>query len=45
MIVHDMKYNCDITAWTKHNPLPELKGTKKEHHILDLAYDSLDKQK
>jgi tetratricopeptide (TPR) repeat protein len=45
MIVHDMKYNADIKAWTRHNPLPDLKGAKKEHHILDLAYNSLDKQK
>jgi tetratricopeptide (TPR) repeat protein len=45
MIVHDMKYGGDIKAWKKHNPLTELKGTKKEHHILELAYNSLDKKK
>lgn len=43
MIVHDMKYGGDIKAWTRHNPLPDL--VPKEHHILDLAYSSLDKQK
>jgi hypothetical protein len=44
MIVHDMRYNGDIKAWARHNPLPDLKGTKKEHHILDLAYNSLDEK-
>jgi tetratricopeptide (TPR) repeat protein len=43
MILKDMKYNGDIKAWTRHNPLPDL--VPKEHHILDLAYDSLDKKK
>jgi tetratricopeptide (TPR) repeat protein len=43
MIVKDPKFEGDILAWTKHNPLPELKG--KEHHILVLAYNSLDKKK
>jgi hypothetical protein len=43
MIVHDMKYNGDVKAWTRHNPLPKL--VPKEHHILDLAYNSLNKQK
>ena len=43
MIVHDMKYEGDIKAWTKHNPVPKL--VPKEHHILELAYDSLDKKK
>jgi tetratricopeptide (TPR) repeat protein len=43
MIVHDMKYNRDVKAWTRHNPLPKL--VPKEHHILDLAYNSLDKHK
>ncbi|HUV01995.1 MAG TPA: hypothetical protein VMW67_00860 [Desulfobacteria bacterium] len=45
MIVNDMKYNGDIKAWTRHNPLPDLKGTKKEHHILELSYNSLDEKK
>ncbi len=43
MIVHDMKYNGDIKAWTRHNPLPKL--IPKEHNILELAYNSLDKKK
>jgi len=43
MIVHDMKYRGDIKAWTKHNPLPKL--VPKEHHILEPAYNSLDKKK
>ena len=43
MIVRDMKYGGDIEAWTKHNPVPKL--VPKEHHILELAYDSLDERK
>jgi tetratricopeptide (TPR) repeat protein len=43
MILKDPRYNADISAWTRHNPLPELKG--KEHNILELAYNSLDPQK
>jgi tetratricopeptide (TPR) repeat protein len=43
MIVHDLKSNGDIRAWAKHNPLPKL--IPKEHHILELAYNSLDKKK
>jgi len=43
MVVKDPKYMGDIRAWTRHNPLPELKG--KEHNILELAYNSLDPQK
>ena len=43
MIVKDPKYMGDIKAWTKYNPLPDLKG--KEHNILELAYNSLDKKK
>ncbi len=43
MIVHDLKSNGDIKAWTKHNPLPKL--IPKKHHILELAYNSLDKKK
>jgi tetratricopeptide (TPR) repeat protein len=43
MIIHDMKYGGDIKAWTKHNPLPKL--VPKEHHILELAYNSLDRKK
>ena len=45
MIVKDMKYGGDVKAWTRHNPLPELKGTKKKHNILELAYNSLDEKK
>ena len=47
LIIKDPKYNKDIVAWTRHNPLPELKGKKgKEgHNILELAYNSLDPQK
>jgi tetratricopeptide (TPR) repeat protein len=43
MIIHDLKYNGDIKAWTKYNPLAKL--IQKEHHILELAYNSLDKKK
>ena len=43
MIVQDPKYNGDIVAWTRLNPLPKLKP--REHHILELAYNSLDPQK
>ncbi len=44
MIVHDPQNLGDIQEWRKYNPLPELKG-KEGHHILDLAYNPLDKQK
>jgi tetratricopeptide (TPR) repeat protein len=44
MIVHDPKNPGDIQEWRKYNPLPELKG-KEGHHILELSYDALDKQK
>ncbi len=43
MIMHDLKYNGDVKVWTKHNPLLEL--IQKEHHVLELAYNSLDKKK
>ena len=43
MIVKDPEYMGDIRTWTRHNPLPKLKG--KEHNILELAYNSLDLQK
>ncbi len=43
MIIQDMKYNGDIKAWTKYNLLPKL--LSKEHHVLELAYNSLDKKK
>lgn len=43
MIIHDLKSNGDIKAWTKYNPLPKL--IHKEHHVLEFAYDSLDKKK
>jgi len=43
MIVHDMKYGGDIKVWAKYNPLPKL--VPKEHHILELAYNSLDEKK
>jgi tetratricopeptide (TPR) repeat protein len=45
MIVKDPKFQGDIVGWTRHNPLPELTGTEREHHILELAYNSLDPQK
>jgi len=45
MIVKDPKFQGDIIGWTRHNPLPELTGTEREHHILELAYNSLDAQK
>ncbi|MBN1762190.1 MAG: DUF4062 domain-containing protein [Methanomicrobia archaeon] len=44
MIASDPKNPGDIQEWRKYNPLPELKG-KEGHHILDLAYNSLDEQK
>lgn len=43
MIVKDPKYMGDVKAWTRHNPLSELK--QKEHYILELAYSSLDSRK
>jgi tetratricopeptide (TPR) repeat protein len=43
MIVHDMKFRGDVKAWTKHKPLPRL--VPKAHHILALAYNSLDNKK
>lgn len=43
MIVCDMKYGGDIKAWAKYNPLPKL--VPKEHHILELAYNSLGEKK
>ena len=43
MIIHDLKYNGDIKSWTKYNPM--LKLIQKEHHVLELAYNSLDKKK
>jgi len=45
LIVKDPKYMGDIRAWTRHNLLPELTGTEREHHILELAYNCLDSQK
>ena len=45
MIVKDPKFQGDIIGWTRHNPMPELTGTEREHHILELAYNSLDPQK
>jgi tetratricopeptide (TPR) repeat protein len=44
LIIKDPKYLGDIRAWTRHNPLPELKGKKgkEDHNILELAYNSLD---
>ena len=43
MIVHDMKYGGDIKIWKKYNPLIEL--APREHNILELAYNSLEKKK
>jgi tetratricopeptide (TPR) repeat protein len=43
MILKDPKYAGDIQAFTKFNPLPKL--APKEHNILELAYNSLDKEK
>jgi tetratricopeptide (TPR) repeat protein len=45
MIVKDPKFQGDIIGWTRHNPLPELTGTERQHHILELSYNSLDKKK
>jgi hypothetical protein len=43
MIAKDPKYAGDIQAFTKFNPLSKL--VPREHNILDLAYNSLDKEK
>lgn len=43
MIVHDLKSSGDIKTWTKYNPVPKL--IQKKHHVLELAYNSLDKKK
>jgi tetratricopeptide (TPR) repeat protein len=43
MIAKDLKFNGDIEAWTRYNPLSKLKAKKR--HILELAYNSLDKKK
>ena len=43
MIFRDLKHPCDIATWTEHNPLPQV--VPREHHILELAYNSLDKKK
>ncbi len=43
MIVKDPKVRGDIATWARHNPIHELKA--KKHHILQLAYNSLDPQK
>lgn len=43
MIIHDLKSNGDINVWTKYNPVPKL--IQKEHHVLELAYNSLDEKK
>ena len=42
MVKNDKKYPNDIKQWVKKNPLPKLMGEKQKHHILQLAYDSLD---
>lgn len=43
MIVHDLKSSGDIKTWTKYNPVPKL--IQKKHHVLELAYNSLDTKK
>jgi tetratricopeptide (TPR) repeat protein len=43
MIRKDPRHACDVATWTKHNPLPDEK--QREHHILELAYNALDKKK
>ncbi len=45
MILKDPKFQGDIVGWTRHNPIPELTGTQRQHHILGLSYDSLDSSK
>lgn len=45
MILKDPKFQGDIVGWTRHNPIPELTGTQRQHHILALSYDSLDSSK
>ena len=43
MVLNDKKYPSDIRQWIKKNPFPKLKGEKQRHHILKLAYNSLNK--
>jgi len=43
MIMRDPKFRGDILSWTRHNPLPDLKG-REGYHILELTYNSLDPQ-
>jgi tetratricopeptide (TPR) repeat protein len=45
MVVEDAQYPCDIKTWMEYNPLPELTGIKKEHNILELAYNTLEARK
>lgn len=45
MVAEDPQYPKDIKTWMEYNPLPEVKGIKKEHNILELAYNALDQQK
>jgi tetratricopeptide (TPR) repeat protein len=45
MVVEDAQYPRDIKTWMEYNPLPELTGIKKEHNILELAYNALEKPK
>ena len=44
MIVRDPRMPGDIRVADRHPVLPELKG-KEQHHILEVAYNALDKQK
>ncbi|MCX6832559.1 MAG: tetratricopeptide repeat protein, partial [candidate division Zixibacteria bacterium] len=43
MIFRDLEHPRDIVTWTEHNPLPQ--EIPREHHILELAYNSLDEKK
>ena len=44
MIVRDKQMPGDIRVADRHPVLPELKG-KEQHHILEVAYNALDKRK
>lgn len=45
MVTEDPQYPKDIKTWMEYNPLPELTGIKKEHKILELAYNALEQKK
>jgi tetratricopeptide (TPR) repeat protein len=44
LIGRDKRQPCDIQVASRHPVLPQLKG-KEQHHILQVAYDELDRKK